>query len=172
METARAVFADVGYERATIRGIATAAGVDKSSIIKYFGTKQQLFTEAVTWKIPTAEVIERDPAHLAENLARGMFDAWAADPNGPMAVLLRTSMTSEDAAEILRTRVTTEATDALSSAVDGPDARLRAALFQAMLMGVASQRYLLKMPDLADVDTDDILRILTPALETLLGRRR
>lgn len=170
LDAARGVFADVGYERATIRGIAAAADVDKSSVIKYFGTKQQLFQEAVTWTIPTTEVIGHNPAHMAENLARGMFNAWAADPNGPIAVLLRASMTSEDAAETLRTHITSQATDALSRAIDGPDARLRAALFGAMLMGIASQRYLLEMPDLVDVDTDAILRIITPALESILDR--
>ena len=55
LETARAVFAEVGYERATIRGIAAAAEVDKSSIIKYFGTKEALFREA-------ALALQREPA--------------------------------------------------------------------------------------------------------------
>jgi AcrR family transcriptional regulator len=34
LEAARRVFADLGYERATIRGIAAAADVDKSSVIQ------------------------------------------------------------------------------------------------------------------------------------------
>ena len=59
LEAARGVFADVGYERATIRLIAAAAGVDKSSVIQYFGTKQGLFREAVHWDIPTAELAGR-----------------------------------------------------------------------------------------------------------------
>lgn len=171
METARRVFADVGYERATIRSIAAAAGVDKSSVIQYFGTKQELFREAVHWDIPVAELVTADVGETATNFARGMLAAWAADPDSPMAVLLRTSMTSEDAAELLRTHITAQAIDAVAATIDAPDARLRAALASAVLMGVASQRYLLRMPDLHNADTDDILRLLTPLLQLLLEPR-
>ena len=66
---------------------------------------------------------------------------FAVASDGPIAVLLRNAMTSPDA-----------------------DARLRAALLSAVLMGVASQRYLMQMPDLASADDQDILRILTPVL--------
>src|SRR4051794_27914316 len=93
LDAARGVFADVGYERATIRGIAVAAGVDKSSVIQYFGSKQDLFREAVHWDIPVAELTSSDPAETAANYARSMLAAWAADPVSPMAVLLRASMT-------------------------------------------------------------------------------
>lgn len=37
-----------------------------------------------------------------------------------------------------------------------------------MLMGIASQRYILRMPDLADADVEDILRLVTPLIRTLL----
>ena len=168
LEAARGVFADVGYERATIRLIAAAAGVDKSSVIQYFGTKQSLFREAVHWDIPIAELTADDPAETTQNLTRGMLAAWAADPNSPMAVLLRTSMTSEHAAEILRTHITAQATDAVAATIDAPDARLRAALAGAMLMGIVSQRHILKMPDLEDADVEDILRLVGPLIETLL----
>jgi AcrR family transcriptional regulator len=168
VEAARRVFADVGYERATVRLIAAAAGVDKSSIIKYFGTKQNLFREAVHWDIPIAELTTDDPAETVENYARSMLAAWAADPNSPMAVLLRASMTSEDAAEILRNHITSHVVDAMAATIEGPDARLRAILVGAMLVGVASQRYLLRMPDLRDADIEDVLRLVTPLLRTLL----
>jgi AcrR family transcriptional regulator len=168
LQAARGVFADLGYERATIRGIAAAAGVDKSSVIQYFGTKQNLFREAVHWTIPVADAIADTPEQTAENLARGMLAAWAADPNSPMAVLVRASMTSEDAAEILRTHITSSAIPTLATAINAPDARLRAALVGAMLMGIASQRYLLRMPDLAEVDTEELLRLITPALQALI----
>jgi hypothetical protein len=97
-----------------------------------------------------------------------MLAAWAADPNSPMAVLLRASMTSEDAAQILRTHITSHAISAIAKTIDARDARLRAALIGAMLMGIASQRYLLQMPDLVEVDTERILQLITPALRVVL----
>jgi AcrR family transcriptional regulator len=168
LETARRVFAEMGFDRATIRGIAAAAGVDKSSVTQYFGTKQNLFREAVHWDIPIAEVTTDDPGQSAENYARGMLAAWASDPNSPMAVLLRASLTSEDAAEILRTHITSQAVNTLAATINSPDARLRAALVGAVLMGIASQRYLLRIPDLATADIEDILQLVTPLLRTLI----
>jgi Tetracyclin repressor-like, C-terminal domain len=49
-------------------------------------------------------------------------------------------MTSEDAAEILRTHITNDTIPDLAQAINASDARLRAALFGAMLMGITSQR--------------------------------
>lgn len=168
IETARVVFAEVGYDRATIRAIAAEADVDKSSIIKYFGTKEALFREAVHWDIPVAEMTTGDAGETAANYARRMLTAWAADPDSPMSVLLRTSMTSDDAADILRAHITAQAIDTVSATIDAPDARLRAALVGAMLMGIASQKYILGIPDLADADVEEILRLVAPLLKLLL----
>lgn len=171
LEAARVVFAEVGYERATIRGIAATAEVDKSSIIKYFGTKQALFREAVHWDIPAAELARDDASDTAQNYARAMLTAWAADHNSPMAVLLRTSMTSEDAAEILRRHITDQAIDTMAATIDAPDARLRSAVAGAILMGIASQRYILRMPDLAEADIEDVLALIAPLLKALIDPR-
>ncbi|MGW0710250.1 TetR/AcrR family transcriptional regulator [Streptomyces sp. NPDC002643] len=169
LEAARRKFAEVGYERATIRAIAAEAEVDKSSVIQYFGSKDELFREAVRWDIPVPEMTADDPAQTVENLVRGMLGAWAADPDSPMAVLLRTSMTSEDAAELLRSHITAQAVEPVAATVTADDARLRAALIGAMMMGIASQRYLLRMPDLAAADTEDILRLVVPLFRGLIA---
>ena len=168
LDTARAVFGEVGYERATIRAIAARAAVDKSSVIQYFGTKQNLFREAVHWEMPIVELTTDDAGETVENYARTLLQTWAADPNSPVAVLLRASMTSEEAAEILRTQVTSQSVAAVAATIDAHDARLRAALVGAMLAGVATDRYLLKMPDLQAADTEDILRLITPVLRSLI----
>ncbi len=169
LTAARRKFAEVGYERATIRAIATEADVDKSSVIQYFGSKQDLFREAVRWQIPHDQLTTGDPGHTVENRLRSMLGTWAADPDSPMAVLLRTSMTSDEAAELLRRRLTTEVTDHIAGTIETPDARLRAALFSAIMMGIAAQRFLLHMPDLAEADVDDIVRIATPLLRSLVA---
>ncbi|MBA0046682.1 TetR family transcriptional regulator [Mycobacterium sp. NPDC050853] len=169
LSAARRVFAEVGYEKATIRGIAAAADVDKSSVIQYFGTKSNLFREAVHWTIPVAELTVTDPAETAENYLRGLLSGWAAEPNGPMAVLLRNSMTSEDALELLREQVTDHAVSSVAATIDEPDARLRAALLSAMLMGIASQRYLLRLPDLAAASDDEIVALTVPLLTALIS---
>ena len=43
------LFADRGYRNTTIRDIATAASVNLASVNYYFGGKQPLYLEAITW---------------------------------------------------------------------------------------------------------------------------
>jgi AcrR family transcriptional regulator len=49
LEAARALFAETGYERATIRAVAGAAGVDPALVMQHFGSKEGLFAAAARW---------------------------------------------------------------------------------------------------------------------------
>ncbi|WP_280183311.1 TetR/AcrR family transcriptional regulator [Nocardia cyriacigeorgica] len=169
LEAARRRLAQVGYDRATIRSIAEEADVDKSSIIQYFGTKQQLFREAVDWDVDMAALNTDDPRRTAENYLRAMLGEWESDPDGAMVALARTAMTSEEAAQILRQKVTAATIDQ-TVAPNGPDpdARLRLAVAGALMFGIAAQRHLLKMPDLAEADLDELIRLATPLVEQLI----
>lgn len=169
LEAARKCFAEVGYEKATLRMIAAEADSDKSSIVKYFGNKDQLFRESVYWTIPIDDLTADTPDGSAENYLRAMLSAWAKDPHSPMAVLLRASMTSEDAAELLRSHITTNSVERVLRYMEGPDAELRASLFAAMMMGIASGRYLLRIPGLAEADLDDVLRAAAPSIRALIS---
>ena len=169
LQAARRTFAAVGYERATIRSIALAANADKSSVIKYFGSKQGLFQEAVHFDIPIDELTRSDSIASAESYLRSMLGSWAKDQDSPMSVLLRASMTSDDAAEMLREHMTNNSVNVIAKYMDHlPDARLRAGLFAAMMMGIASGRYLLRIPDLAEPDLEEVLRVAVPVVRALI----
>ena len=43
LDAARSAFAAHGYDQTTIRGVAAAAGVDASMVMRYFGSKAWLF---------------------------------------------------------------------------------------------------------------------------------
>lgn len=43
---ARALFAETGFERATIRAVAARAGVDPALVMQYYGSKEGLFAAA------------------------------------------------------------------------------------------------------------------------------
>ena len=50
-------FAQHGYDRASLRGIAAEAGVDQKLIAHFFGSKQQLFVAAVGLPFNPGEVL-------------------------------------------------------------------------------------------------------------------
>ncbi len=47
LAAARAEFAERGYDKTSVRGIAQAAGVDAALVHHYFGTKEQVFEAAI-----------------------------------------------------------------------------------------------------------------------------
>jgi AcrR family transcriptional regulator len=77
---ARARFAEVGYDRATIRAIAVQAGVDPALVIRFFGSKQHLFLDAIEMTIKPAAavpaILEGGLDGLGERLARFYLDVW------------------------------------------------------------------------------------------------
>ena len=48
------MFAELGYDRTTIRAVAAAAGVDAGLVMHYFGSKDLLFARAV--EVPADEL--------------------------------------------------------------------------------------------------------------------
>ena len=61
-EAARQLFRDRGYERTTVRDIAAAAEVDPALVIRYFGSKDQLFAHSAEIRLdfPDMAALPRD----------------------------------------------------------------------------------------------------------------
>src|SRR5258708_8976190 len=71
LDAATQVFFSAGYDRTTIRAVASAAGVDAGLVMHYFGSKQDLFPrvidpapspEATGWPGPAANHTLAGPA--------------------------------------------------------------------------------------------------------------
>ena len=57
LDAARQIFAEKGFDKASIRAIAADAGVDAALVHHYFGTKTQLFAAAIHIPIDPMDVI-------------------------------------------------------------------------------------------------------------------
>src|SRR5262245_6863644 len=57
LAAAREAFGERGFDGASIRAIATSAGVDPALVHHYFGTKEQLFLETVQMPIDPREFL-------------------------------------------------------------------------------------------------------------------
>ena len=56
---ARTLFAELGYERATFRAIAAAAGVDPALVVHFYGSKDELFREVMQLPPAFADALVR-----------------------------------------------------------------------------------------------------------------
>jgi AcrR family transcriptional regulator len=74
LAAAQRQYAQLGYDRTTMRSVAAEAGVDQKLVGYFFGSKQRLFVAATTLPFDPAEmvpgVLDGDPAALGERVAR------------------------------------------------------------------------------------------------------
>jgi AcrR family transcriptional regulator len=104
---ARRSFAATGYDATTIRGVATAAGVDPALVHYFFGTKDGLFTAVMELPLSPSKVAEQviggDVDGLGARLARRFFEVWDDPTTGPPLVgLIRGAASHPPSADLLR----------------------------------------------------------------------
>jgi AcrR family transcriptional regulator len=174
LEAARRRFAEVGFDVASIRTIAAAAGVDPALVLHHFGSKEHLFREAVAWPFdPSAlerVILDGGSAGLGERLARVFFQQWDdAATWGSLLAVLRSALTHAESATLLRQFLRDQLLRRLANVLEGADRDLRVELAAAHLLGVAIVRHLLQLEPLASASVDDLAARLGPALDRDLG---
>ncbi len=172
LAAAREVFGERGYDGASVRAIAAAAGVDPALVHHYFGTKEKLFLAAM--EIPF------DPGLIADAIADGTSDLGIGErairtflsvwgqPAGraPMLALLRSAMQHDTAALLLRQFITRAILGRVLVAFDGvPDGALRAEAMVSHLIGVAIIRYVVKLEPIASVPEEELVALIAPVLQ-------
>jgi AcrR family transcriptional regulator len=70
LTAARARFSRKGFEQVGVRDIADAAGVNAALVIRYFGSKEDLFEQAVTQEVDLDELFRLPRGQLGEMLVR------------------------------------------------------------------------------------------------------
>lgn len=171
LAAARRRFAHDGYDGATVRGIAAEAGVDPALVHHYFGTKRELFVAAAAFPVDAARLraavmAEDTPTGRAEALARLFFRVWEDEATQwQLRSVLRSAMTHEDAAALLRTFVETELLGPVADALGVDEPALRVSLAAAQMVGLAMLRYVVQLEPLASAPTDDLVARVVPVLE-------
>jgi AcrR family transcriptional regulator len=169
LRAAREQLAAQGYDRTTIRDVAAGAGIDPSMVMRYFGTKAQLLDAAldIDLRLPDLTAVPRKD--LPRRIVRHFLDRWESEPeDDALLLLLRSAVTNEQAAARTREIFAAQVAPALAAAV-GPDRAARSAgLVSAQLLGLGLTRYLLRLPAVTALTTDEIEDTLTPAIRATL----
>ncbi len=168
-DAARTQFAEVGFERTTIRSVASSAGVDPALVMQYFGSKDGLFAAVGCQQKQHRRLLgatrEATPQAALDDLFEDLEDPVSRDA---VLALMRNCLTHEQAATVLRDDVMCHVQDAVASRIGTPDAGLRAALLGATMVGLSIGRYMLKIPELAEASREDVERLMLPMLELLV----
>lgn len=179
LDAARSEFAASGYEAASVRAIARAAGVDPALVHHYFGTKQQLFLAALDFPMDPRVLVEHmaggDPATVGERVARFAFTLWEQPGvRERLVATLRAAAGSDQVAQMMRGFLVREVIAVIAGrlavgAQDEGEVRLRAELAFSQIVGIAIARYVLEVPPIATAGVEELVALVGPTLQRYLG---
>lgn len=176
LTAARELFADRGFDRTTMRAVAARAQVDPALIHHFFGTKDGLLTAVLELPMDPVELLGDlggDPERAGEELVRRALGVWERDPETRerMVALLRTGLSHDQAATLLRDLLSRTILAAVQRSVAPDQPALRAGLVGTQMGGLLLARYLLRIPAVADASVDELALAVGPTIQRYLTGR-
>jgi AcrR family transcriptional regulator len=173
LAVARRGFALRGFDATSVRDIATAANVDPALVIHYFGTKEGLFVAATGLPDGLSALFENlamlPPHDFAAALVRAYLQLIDSDGSrNAILALVRSAVSNDKAAAMLREFLTAQLLPVIARLTPHPDAPLRASLVTAQLIGIATQRHVIRLEPLVKATPDEIVALAAPAIEQYL----
>ncbi|WP_410575431.1 TetR family transcriptional regulator [Amycolatopsis sp. cmx-4-61] len=173
LASAQNCFAERGFDGTSLRRIADVAGVDQALVHHFFGTKENLFLQALELPAKMQEALgaasRGGREGVGERMVRAHLSVWDDLSARPaLMTMARSAAVHGVAAERLRHTATSVVAQALSEVITGEDARLRASLVATQLIGLAMTRYILLMEPLASADHDAVARYYGLALQAIV----
>jgi AcrR family transcriptional regulator len=166
LAAARERFAADGYDRATIRAIASTAGIDPALVMRHFGSKEKLFAEAAHFDLRLPDLAGRRDG-VGAALAAHFLSRWEADDT--LMALLRAGITNKAAAGRLRAIFGTQVAPLVASLAPDPStAPTRAGLVASQVLGFALCRFVLRLPPIAAMSREEAVAWLGPTLQRYL----
>lgn len=141
LEAARKRFAREGYDGASLREIAADARVDAALISRYFGGKDELFSEVVAVACePDPDLFGGDPATFGQRMAKTLLEDPQDGAKLDMFLIMLLSASSPKASEIVRRSSRDKFFAFFQQWLGGPDVKVRTRLASSLMMGVSLSR--------------------------------
>jgi AcrR family transcriptional regulator len=168
LAAAREQFAAAGYQAATIRSIATAAGIDPAMVMRYFGNKEKLFAAAAEFDLRLPDLSDVPRQNVGAELVEHFLHRWEDDET--LMALLRTGVTNEAAAARLQQIFATQMAPLIAKLSGEPRAAAaaRAGLIATQILGLALCRYVLKLPPVVGLKRPEIVRRVGATVQAYL----
>jgi AcrR family transcriptional regulator len=178
LDAARELFGKVGFLKTTTRAIASKAGVDAALVHYFFKTKEKLFTAAVELPMAPDElkaaieevaIGEGRAKGRGERLVRFMLEKVFSSRSHAVAAMIRAAVADRGSVPALRSMIEKTVVTGAASAIGGPDARLRAELLGAIMVGLFVVRHVVRVEPLASASPEAVAKRLGPLVDELLG---
>ncbi|KAB1937195.1 TetR/AcrR family transcriptional regulator [Micromonospora sp. ALFpr18c] len=174
LDAARAAFAERGFDAASIRAIAAAAGVDPALVHHYFGNKDQLFLTAMNFPVDPGQLVPRvlagDRDGVGERMVRIFLGVWDSPAGSAGVALLRSAVSNEWTARLLREFITTQVLRRVLEQLDVAPAELplRGSLVATQMIGLAMMRHVIRLEPVASADPEALAAAIGPTIQRYL----
>jgi AcrR family transcriptional regulator len=173
LAAARRLFAELGFDGASMRVIAAEAGVDAALITHFFGSKANLLAAAIDWPFdPDRElprILKAGKNRAGEGLVALFVRTWDREGSRhPVITLLRAAISEPTAADLLASFMRTRLFGPLLADLGSDQPEIRANLLAAQLGGVALARYILRIEPLASASPRDVIQWVAPSIQRYL----
>jgi len=164
------VFTEQGYDGATVRSIASRAGVDAAMVNHWFGGKEGLFAEAVL-KLPFSpkdlvdQLLDGPVEDLGERIVRTFLTTWDTTGGGVFTALMRSITSHEQAAHVLQDFLVNHIVGRVLSSVGTDRQEFRATLVASQLVGMGLIRYVAQFEPLASTDVETMVPAVAPTVQ-------
>ena len=172
LEAARAMFAERGFQGASIRAIAARASVDPALVHHYFGTKDDLFLASLDVPVDPRElllpVVALGADGAAERMLRVFLSVWD-DPElrTPMIGVARRAF-EPSGQKLIRDGFLNVLLGPIGAALGIDRPELRMPLVASQVFGLIVMRYVLELEPLASMPADRLVATYAPTLQRYL----
>lgn len=171
LDAARTSFAAVGYKGTTIRGIARGAEIDPALVVRYFGSKAELFAAAIDVDLRIPDLAKTPKGKHGERLVEHFLSRWdSATVEGDVLLsLLRSATTDPDAAAKMRELFARQLAPALRPLVaDQSELLVRAGLVAGQMLGLALTRFVIELPPVVAMTPSEVAAAIGPTVQRYL----
>ncbi|MGW1062375.1 TetR/AcrR family transcriptional regulator [Micromonospora rubida] len=174
LAVARTAFAERGFDATSIRSIAGAAGVDPALVHHYFGGKDRLFLAAMDAPLDPGELLPRmlggDADRVGERLVRTFLEVWDSPAGTAAVALLRSGMSNEWTARLLREFLVTQVLRRVLDHLDVAPAErpLRGSLVATQMIGLAMMRHVIRLEPVASAPAETLVAAIAPTVQRYL----
>jgi AcrR family transcriptional regulator len=172
LQAARDLFAERGYTGTTVRAIAAAAEVQPGLLHHYFGSKQQLYREALDlsvdpWDVLTKLLQDTPRGQFAEALVRQFVASWRDPLLGPrLRARARQTYGEPGGTRMTQVHLDTVLIPRFARALQIPEANVAAAL--SHVIGLTLLDTVIGVQQLRDLSDNDLVALVEPAISRYL----
>lgn len=172
LHAARAAFAGAGFAGATIRGIASKAGVDAALVHHYFGSKADLFLAALSLPVDPrkvlAPVVAGGPERAGRGLVAAMLSVWDNPAVRPSLLAMVRSALDGSAPNLVTEGFLPAVIRPVLERLGVDRVEERLSLVASQVAGLVVVRYVAELEPIASMPAEDVVERIGPTIQRYL----